>query len=64
MGVQKKICAIPYNISTPVMYYNKDLFEKSGLDPDSPPTTWEELLETAKAITKDVGGYHRFSCCA
>ncbi len=51
-----KICVIPYNISTPVMYYNKDRFKESGLDPDSPPATWDELLETAKAITKDVDG--------
>lgn len=51
-----KICVIPYNISTPIMYYNKDLFKESGLDPDSPPTTWDELLETAKAISKDVDG--------
>lgn len=51
-----KICVVPYNISTPVMYYNKDLFREAGLDPDSPPTTWDELLETAKAITKDTDG--------
>lgn len=51
-----KICVIPYNISTPIMYYNKDLFKASGLDPDSPPTTWDELLEVAKAITKDTDG--------
>ncbi|MCK5199245.1 MAG: ABC transporter substrate-binding protein, partial [Spirochaetales bacterium] len=51
-----KISVVPYNISTPIMYYNKDLFKASGLDPDSPPTTWDELLEVAKAITKDTDG--------
>ncbi|MCD6398057.1 MAG: ABC transporter substrate-binding protein [Spirochaetaceae bacterium] len=51
-----KICAVPYNISTPIMYYNKDLFREAGLDPDSPPTTWDELLEAAAAITKDTDG--------
>jgi sn-glycerol 3-phosphate transport system substrate-binding protein len=51
-----KICAIPYNISTPVMYYNKELFEEAGLDPNSPPQTWEELLEYASKITKDENG--------
>jgi sn-glycerol 3-phosphate transport system substrate-binding protein len=42
---------IPFNVSTPVMYYNKDLFAEAGLDPEAPPETWEELLEAAKAIT-------------
>lgn len=51
-----KISTIPYNISTPIMYYNKDLFKAAGLDPDSPPTTWDELLAAAKAISKDVDG--------
>jgi len=49
-----KICAIPYNISTPLLYYNKDLMKDLGLDPDIPPSTWEELLEAAKTITKDI----------
>lgn len=49
-----KICAVPFNISTPVFYYNKDLMRASGLDPDNPPQTWEELLEAAKAITRDT----------
>lgn len=51
-----KICAIPYNISTPVMYYNKELFEKAGLDPEHAPQNWEELLEFAKKITVDENG--------
>jgi sn-glycerol 3-phosphate transport system substrate-binding protein len=51
-----KICAVPYNISTPVLYYNKDLMEKAGLDPTKPPSTWEELLEYSKKITADTNG--------
>lgn len=31
--------SLPFNSSTPVVYYNRDLFDKAGLDPDSPPTT-------------------------
>lgn len=50
------ICAIPYNISTPVLIYNKKLMEEAGLDPNRPPETWEELLEYAKKITKDLNG--------
>ncbi len=51
-----RICAIPYNISTPVLIYNKKLMEEAGLDPNRPPETWEELLEYAKKITKDLNG--------
>ena len=35
--------SFPFNSSTPIMYYNKDIFEAAGLDPDSPPTTWAEM---------------------
>ena len=42
---------IPFNNSVPVMYYNNDLFTAAGLDPNSPPSTWEELLSAAKALT-------------
>lgn len=42
---------LPFNVSTPLMYYNRDLFAAAGLDPDSPPATWEELLAAAEALT-------------
>ncbi|MBU4350511.1 ABC transporter substrate-binding protein [bacterium] len=51
---QGKICVLPFNISTPVLYYNKDLFEKVGLDPEKPPQTWEELMEYGKKLTLDT----------
>lgn len=35
-----------------VMFYRKDMFEAAGLDPNLPPTTWTELLETAQKLTK------------
>lgn len=53
---QGKICAIPYNISTPMFYYNKDLMREAGLDPENPPQTWDELLDAASKITKDTNG--------
>ena len=46
--------AIPFQISTYMMYYNKDLFEQAGLDPESPPTTIEELLEYAAAFIPKI----------
>ncbi|MDO5746948.1 MAG: extracellular solute-binding protein [Actinomycetaceae bacterium] len=44
--------ALPLFASTRALYYNKDLFEKAGID--SPPKTWDELEKDAKAI-KDLG---------
>lgn len=41
----------PLNVSTAVMFYNKDIFRAAGLDPEAPPATWPELIETARAIT-------------
>jgi sn-glycerol 3-phosphate transport system substrate-binding protein len=46
-----KIWAMPFQRSTPILYYNKDLFRKAGLDPNKPPTTWDELLATAQKAT-------------
>ena len=46
-----KIWAIPFQRSTPILYYNKDLFKKAGLDPNKSPTTWEELQATAQKAT-------------
>ena len=48
---------IPFQRSTPVLYYNKDAFRAAGLDPESPPKTWDEQLEIAKKLTvKDASG--------
>ena len=35
--------SFPFNASTPILYYNKDLFRAAGLDPEQPPKTWPEL---------------------
>ncbi|WP_375263866.1 ABC transporter substrate-binding protein [Palleronia sp.] len=42
---------LPFNVSTPVMYFNKDAFREAGLDPENPPETWDELLAAAKTLT-------------
>src|SRR3546814_2614745 len=41
---------MPYNSSTPVLYYNKDAFEQAGLDPNAPPKTWGEFGEVLDAL--------------
>jgi raffinose/stachyose/melibiose transport system substrate-binding protein len=45
---------LPYNQSIVGIWYNKDLFEQAGLDPEAPPATWAELLEAVQAL-KDAG---------
>lgn len=47
-----KIYGVPFQRSTPVLYYNKDAFVEAGLDPDVPPTTWAEMIEMGKKLTK------------
>ncbi|GAA5031308.1 ABC transporter substrate-binding protein [Microbacterium fluvii] len=37
------------------LHYNRDLFEQAGLDPDSPPTTWDEVREYAQQISEETG---------
>jgi sn-glycerol 3-phosphate transport system substrate-binding protein len=44
------ILSMPFNSSTPIMYYNKDVFEKAGLDPETPPKTWAELETMSRTI--------------
>lgn len=39
-----RLLAMPFNTSTPVIYYNRDAFRKAKLDPDKPPKTWYEMV--------------------
>lgn len=45
-----QLWSLPFQRSTIVQYYNKDMFAAAGLDPEAPPTTWEELAAAAGAI--------------
>lgn len=51
--VDGKLNSMPFNTSNPIMYYNKDMFKAAGLDPEKPPTTYEEVTKAAKALSKD-----------
>tara|TARA_R110002012_G_scaffold86187_4_gene214341 strand:+ start:150 stop:1478 length:1329 start_codon:yes stop_codon:yes gene_type:complete len=42
--------SMPFNSSTPILYYNKDIFAAAGLDPETPPTTWAEMGEMSQQI--------------
>jgi sn-glycerol 3-phosphate transport system substrate-binding protein len=42
--------SFPFNASTPILYYNKDLFRAAGLDPEVAPKTWPEVGAAAKRL--------------
>ena len=46
--------AIPGDYAPFVLWYNKDVFKKAGLDPQKPPTTWDELLQYALKIKQNT----------
>lgn len=50
-----KIYGIPYNTSTLVNYYNRDLFESSGLGLNA-PKTWQEYANASIRIARDRNG--------
>ena len=52
-----KTWGIPFQRSTIVMYYNKNLFKEAGLNPDKAPANWNDMVEAAKKLTKrDAAG--------
>jgi sn-glycerol 3-phosphate transport system substrate-binding protein len=52
-----KTWGIPFQRSTIVLYYNKQMFKEEGLDPNHPPGTWKEMAEYAQKLTKrDASG--------
>lgn len=57
------VYGIPFAAYGNALHYNRDLFTQAGLDPDAPPTTWEEVREAAKAISDSTGqtGYATMS---
>lgn len=50
--------SLPWNNSTPLFYYNKDMFTAAGLDPNTPPATWQDLeADCDKIKTANVAPY-------
>lgn len=47
---------LPFVLDVSVLFYNKDLYEQAGLDPEAPPTSLEEFAEQAKAVDALGGG--------
>ncbi len=45
-----RMASMPFNSSTAITWYNKDAFEKAGLDPDHFPPTWPDLVKAAQTL--------------
>lgn len=59
--------AVPFAAEGSVLLYNKGLFEQAGLDPEAPPTTWQEIYDAAvaiRALGDDIYGYYFSGACA
>jgi len=63
--VNGKLYCMPFNSSNAIMFYNKTLFEKAGLDPNKPPKTYEEVVEYAEKLTTkdDKGNIEQAAIC-
>ena len=62
--VDGQLYAIPWVLSTPILFYNAALFRKAGLDPASPPTTWAQVQADALKIKRATGADGLSSCAA
>lgn len=51
------VFAVPWYITTNMIYYNTALFEQAGLDPSAPPENFDELREFARQIESETGAY-------
>jgi multiple sugar transport system substrate-binding protein len=61
-----KVYAIPFTADVSVLYWNKTLFTKAGLNPDDPPQNWDQILDYAKKVRglggKDYGYFFSGAC--
>ncbi len=46
-----KVYGVPFQNSTPLLYYSVDAFRQAGLDPDHPPVTWKQFVADAQKLT-------------
>ena len=52
--VNGDLYAVPFQNSTPILFYNKEHFKEVGLDPEVPPANWDDLIEMGqKLVVKD-----------
>jgi len=55
MKYNGKIYGIPYRAESHAFLYNKNMYRDAGLDPNTPPKTWTDLLQNARKLTKATG---------
>ncbi|MBI3038116.1 extracellular solute-binding protein, partial [bacterium] len=55
-----RIYGVPWLVGTRVLFFNRSLFKNVDLDPEKPPTTWDELLNAAKKIHRPEMGVYGF----
>lgn len=55
-SIDDKLNSMPFNTSMPVLYYNKTLFAKAGLDPEKPPQDLAAIRAAAQKLSKKAGG--------
>lgn len=53
--IDDKLYSMPFNTSTPILYYNKTAFEEVGLNSEVAPTNFDEILEYSEKLTKKSG---------
>jgi sn-glycerol 3-phosphate transport system substrate-binding protein len=49
------VYGVPFQNSTPLLYYSVDAFKDAGLDPDKPPVTWQDWADDLRKLTKRNG---------
>ncbi len=47
---------VPHTLDLSVLFYNKKLYKQAGLDPETPPTTLNEMADHARTIREKIGG--------
>lgn len=59
-----KYYGVPKATNTIALYYNKDMFQAKGLDPDQPPKTWDELVDYARKLNDPGNNVYGLAFCA
>jgi ABC-type glycerol-3-phosphate transport system substrate-binding protein len=54
-GFDRQLYGLPSSVDIRLLYWNKELFERAGLDPERPPATWDELRAAAARVTRPGG---------
>ena len=59
--VAGKLVAMPFNISTQILYYDQNAFTRAGLDPAAPPTTFDEVQSASRQLISAKAGKYGIS---